>query len=357
MMKTLNPVKFEHQAADALRLLLKEVPAIEDLDVHVAGQGQHPGVDLVAKITTFGHQYQLVAEVTSSGQPRHVRSALLSLRDYVARQPDHVTPILIAPYLSPQAQALCREFGVAYLDLEGNAWVAFGAVYISRQLEAKPVVERRALRSLFKPKSVQVLKVLLRDPSRVWKVAALAEVADVSLGHVSNVRKSLLDRELATLANGGMYLAAPNELLDAWRAAYEPPAGQRLGFYTTLHGASFDAALKEASLTKVGQIALSSFSAAQWLAPFGRVGTHYFYADAAGLELIQSSLQLSTASKGENVVVTVLDDPWLLSDTVEPAPGIVCTSPVQTYLDLAAAGERGQEAAYYLRQERLQWQK
>jgi hypothetical protein len=35
---------------------------------------------------------------------------------------------------------------------------------------------------------------------------------------------------------------------------------------------------------------------------------------------------------------------------------VVCTSPVQTYLDLAAAGERGQEAADHLRQERLQWQ-
>ena len=42
-------------------------------------------------------------------------------------------------------------------------------------------------------------------------------------------------------------------------------------------------------------------------------------------------------------------------DTVEPAPGAVCTSPVQTYLDLSIAGERGAEAAAYLRQQKLSW--
>lgn len=89
---------------------------------------------------------------------------------------------------------------------------------------------------------------------------------------------------------------------------------------------------------------------------FGRTGTHYFYADAEGLEILRTSLKLSCASKGENVVVIVLDDPGLFRDTVQPVSGVVCTSPVQTYLDLAASGERGQEAADHLRQERLQWQ-
>lgn len=40
---------------------------------------------------------------------------------------------------------------------------------------------------------------------------------------------------------------------------------------------------------------------------------------------------------------------------IEPAPGIICTSAVQTYLDLAQAGERGGEAAKHLRLERLDW--
>lgn len=84
-------------------------------------------------------------------------------------------------------------------------------------------------------------------------------------------------------------------------------------------------------------MALASFSAAQWLAPYGRTGTQYVHADAAGLAQLCTALQLSPASKGENVVVTVLDEPGLFRDTVEPAPGVLCTSPVQTYLDLASS--------------------
>jgi hypothetical protein len=61
------------------------------------------------------------------------------------------------------------------------------------------------------------------------------------------------------------------------------------------------------------------------------------------------------ASKGENVVVILPKDLGLLADTVEPAAGAICTSPVQTYLDLSMAGERGAEAADHLRQERLSW--
>ena len=56
-------------------------------------------------------------------------------------------------------------------------------------------------------------------------------------------------------------------------------------------------------------------------------------------------------------MITVLKYPELLRDTDEPAPGAVCTSPIQTYLDLANAGERGREAADHLRREKLKWPK
>ena len=101
--------------------------------------------------------------------------------------------------------------------------------------------------------------------------------------------------------------------------------------------------------------AFSSFSAAQWLAPYARTGTHYFQATEAGLEALQSALKLSSAAKGENVMLSLLDDADLLRDTQEPAPGAVCTSPIQTYLDLYHAGERGREAADHLRKTLLTW--
>ena len=350
----------ESQAAQALRLLLQQVPAIKLLDIeHEAPSGPDGGIDIVATIDASGRRHVLVCEIKSAGQPRHVRMALLQLRDYVARYAQGATPVFIAPYLSPAAQSVCREQDVGFLDLEGNARLVFDSVFIERQVASKPVTDRRELRSLFKPKSAQVLRVLLRNPHRAWRVTDLAQAAAVSLGHVSNVRVALLDRELAQVSEEGLFLSEPDTLLDEWRAAYEPPVGKRLGFYTTMHGAALEEAARRV-LDADGEIGLAvfaSFSAAHWLAPYCRTGTQYFYADEVGLERLQSALKLSAISQGENVVVTLLNDTGLLRDTEKPAPGAVCTSPVQTYLDLANSGERGREAADHLRQERLTWTK
>nr|WP_255692501.1 type IV toxin-antitoxin system AbiEi family antitoxin [Luteimonas sp. XNQY3] len=254
---------------------------------------------------------------------------------------------------------MCTEQGVGFLDLEGNVRLAFDGVYIERQVANKPARERRELKSLFRPKSAQVLRVLLRDPSRAWRVVELAEAADVSVGHVSNVRSGLLDREWAAVLEDGLLLSRPDALLDEWASAYTPPAGKRLSFYTTLHGGVLEGAARQALAAEDGdrQAVFASYSAARWLAPYARTGTHYFYASPKGLEQLRAALELSPVSKGSNVIVTVPKDTGVFRDTVEPAPGAICTSAVQTYLDLTVAGERGAEAADHLRKEKLAWPK
>ncbi len=348
---------FELLAAEALRELLRQVPVIEVTEVELGVQREQRELDILAHVTVAGRRHALVCEVKANGQPRHVRMAVLQLRNYLAHYGADAIPVFIAPYLSPEAQALCREQEVGFLDLEGNARLVFDGVFIERQVASRPSVERRELRSLFKPKSAQVLRVLLRDPRRAWRVADLAQAAGVSFGHISNVRTGLLDREWAGVNSDGLCLTDPDALLDAWRDAYEPPAGKRLAFYTVLHGSAFEDAARTVLgvADKGGGAMFASFSAAHWLAPYARTGSQFFYADEAGVEALRQALKLSSPVKGENVVITCLEDRGPFRDTIEPAPGIVCTSPVQTYLDLAAAGERGREAADHLRRERLIW--
>jgi hypothetical protein len=200
---------------------------------------------------------------------------------------------------------------------------------------------------------------MLREPGRAWRVTELSEISGVSLGHVSNVRTGLIDREWARASDDGLVLSEPDALLDAWRGSYTAPLGERLRFYTPLHGSALEDAARSALRANngPGRAAFASFSAAQWLSPYARTGSHYFFADDVGLRKLQAALKLTPSSKGENVVVTVPKDLGVLADTVELAPGAVCTSPVQTYLDLSIAGERGAEAAAHLRQERLSWPK
>lgn len=347
----------EHQATEKLRELFGQVASIKLDDIKSEFIFGSPDIHFVVHLRAFGRSRTLVCEMMVNGQPRHVRNALFQLRDYVTKNEDNLVPILIAPYLSSDSQALCREHDVGFFDLHGNAFITFDGIYIERLVSGAPPAEKRKLRSLFAPRATQVLLVMLRDPERAWRVSDLAEVSDVSLGHASNVRLALLDREWALADSDGISLVKPGKLLDAWRDAYKMPAEKKLRYYTPLHGGAFEKAARRTLRLEADKAhaVLASYSAANWLAPYGRMSTSFFYADDIGLEQLKDELQLTSATKGENVVVAFPKEKWLLTDTVEPVPGLICTSPIRTYLDLAAAGERGNEAAEHLRRTILKW--
>jgi hypothetical protein len=357
MLKLLDSVKeVERQAASALEALLRRIPAIKLKELRQQNWIPNGGTDLIAKVDASGKTYLLICEVKRNGQPRHVRNAIYRLKSYVTELEKPATPILIAPYLSAAAREICTENEVSFLDFEGNARIAFGTVYIERLQAGKPEPERREFKSLFSPKSAQILRALLREPSQAWKVADLALAARVSLGHVSNVRTALLAREWAEVEPEGLRLTAPDSLLDAWRSNYKAPVAQELRFYTVLHGTSLETAIRDLFANQIADVALSSFSAAQWISPFARTGTQHFYADPGALKGLENKLRLSSPLRGENVIVSIPKDTGIFLDVYEPVQGIRCTSPVQTYLDLSVSGERGLEAAEHLRQTRLKWQ-
>jgi hypothetical protein len=265
--------------------------------------------------------------------------------------------VFMAPYISEQARNLCVDAGVHYLDLYGNYRLALANLFIERAVAEKPVVERRDLKSLFKPKSARVLRWLLKDPARAVRLKEIADGAQVSLGQVHNVKEGLLDREWASTTAEGLVLTDPDALLEGWRDAYETPAGASRRYYTVHHGDELLTRLKRlmGRDPQARMLALASYSAANWIAPYGRSETTYLYAWPDIVPDLEAELSLSKTAKGANVVVTVLEDEGVLLDAIEPAPQVVTTSPVQTYLDLHNSGDRGREAAEFLRHQELQW--
>jgi len=73
------------------------------------------------------------------------------------------------------------------LELEGQRPDSFRRRVFMRTARVKQTIRRaRELKSLFKPKSAQVLRVMLRDPAGHGGYRARRD-RGVSLGHVSNV--------------------------------------------------------------------------------------------------------------------------------------------------------------------------
>ncbi len=312
--------------------------------------------DFMLPVQAGNDQWRLACKIESRVQPRQARMVALQMKEYLAGLADpEVYPVLLAPYLSPESAEICRQAGVGHADFAGNCHLTFGTVFIERSGAGNPKTEKRGLRSIFAPKAARIMRCLLREPGRIWRVKELEAAAGVSLGQVSNVRKALLDREWAEARADGLILRRADAVLDAWRNAHEKRGIERKRFYTMLRGDALEKQIK-AALNAAGQgehALLASFSAAQWQAPFARYPTQLFYADEVGEPILQQWLQLEPVTKGETVIVERPADEGVLADRDEAAPGIWCTGLAQTYLDLHAAGERGAEAAEHLRQTRI----
>jgi hypothetical protein len=359
MLKQANPEKeIERHAATLFEELLGRVASLKLTSMKVDPRGPDSGIDLLARVKTGGNEYFLVGEVKQSGQPRFAREAINQLKAHLSRSKRDEIPVFIAPFLTTATQEMCRAEGVGYLDFGGNAFLSFGPVYIERSTGSKPEAKSREFRSLFKPRSAEVLRVLLRNPSRSWKLSELAEESGVSIGHVSNVRNALADREWIADQASGIKLASPNSLLDAWRDSYQIPAAQDLKFYTSLHGAGWQKSLREYFENESNDhVALASFSAAQWIAPYARNATNFLYADADAIPRLERTFQLTKPAMGENVIIWVPSDDGVFTDSFAFDEAIRCTSPLQTYLDLTKGGDRGLEAAEHLREAKLKWPK
>ena len=369
MLKPPEKVKeLEIRAVDAVRDLLGDVPSVKVESVEYERKiGRAYGVDGLIGLRYPSGSYALVVEVKSNGAPRFVRSGVYQLESRVARLRQsgeanggrRLIPMLVSPYLSPESRAICTDHDVAYLDLAGNARLAFDTVYIERTVADKPRSETRALRSIFTPKAAAILRVLLHEPDRAWRVADLAAQANASYGHVSNVRKALLEREWLEVRDEGAVLVQPDALLQTWRENYRRPAGQSITGYTHLHGRQLDERLrgKLNPYPERPRAIYSLHSAAQWFAPFGRSGTQTFYADEPGAEALTGELKLRPAARGANVVLHVPTDESLFDDASEPGPNLFCTNPIVTYLDLWNGNDRDREAAEHLAHEFFTWLK
>lgn len=343
----------ERQARNALSAALSSVPM---LSVSRGQATPHaPWGEFTLRVSAAGARWTLPVEVLTSGPPRLIRQRLAVLE---ANNPGkHIYPVVVAPWLSPESRALLADRGAGFVDLAGNCRLAFGAVFIERVGFSPPRAVHRAQRSLFSPKSARVLRLLLGEPGRVWKVKELEAATEISLGQVSNVRRGLLEMEWAEEKAQGLRLSRPGALLDAWRADYRPRHLTR-EFHTVLHGLSFDEAVRQALAFQrgVGEghgLLLRGASAAQWLAPLTRDPTLSVFARDWGEEHLVQRLSLTRVERGGNVQVTRPSDDGLMFDALEAAPSIFTTGIAQTCLDLWAGGERDVEAGDHLRKERF----
>ncbi len=71
--------------------------------------------------------------------------------------------------------------------------------------------------------------------------------------------------------------------------------------------------------------------------------------------MLKETLKLTHAARGANVNLSIPKDETVFEDAVQPVPGIFCTSPVVTYLDLWHGNDRDREAADHMAAKCFPW--
>ena len=263
-------------------------------------------------------------------------------------------PVAAAVYIGPQSARILRDNGLGYIDLSGNCRLALENVLIEKEGKRNVRPSTRPLRSLFAPRATRIVRALLVDASRAWRLEELAKDAMVSLGHAHNVVKRL--EELAWAERDEhqrIRLGKPAPLLEAWSETYRYQEN-------TVTSYAVPERLSRRYLTEVARAATS-------------LGRSYAFTLSAGLSLVAPHLRMpvihcyiegepglvaealgvrpGSESDGGLRLLTPYDS-GVFYGTFEKA-GVKVVSLPQLYVDLYSYERRGPEQASHLRRETM----
>jgi len=357
--KRLKERELDAQFEALLRGLLERVPFLKlaSLKKNVALASRHAAdraylADRVAQVKAGDRKWTLVVEEQRLGYPREVRSGVIQLECYLRQMPQEGLRygVLLAPFISEESAKICAEAGIGYADLAGNARLSFGQIFIETRSPENPFREKRETRSIFAPRAARVLRVLLQGPLRPWKVTALAESAQVSLGWVSAVRQQLLAREWAAEKPGGLRVTKPSSVLDAWVKTDDWEKRTCTQEYSVLLSDPVELAEK---LNQALRGEPPMFT--QWFAAWLRhpytvpVVVTAYVKEFPEETLIKEKLLGRRVSGGSGGLRLVLPKDEGVLYPSQSWRGFELVSDVQIYLDLLRGGLRGEEQAEELR--------
>lgn len=329
---------------------LLPVPSLEIVIEH----GRTVPWDLRVKANYQGLRFELFIEMVAANNLPVFRDKINRLKSS-AQKGDHVVPVLAAPYLSPERQALCREAGVYFMDLSGNVFMAHRSFYVERIGFPNKYPEKRQRRYPFSDKASLILRELLKDPKRQWGIRELAEKIRLDPGYVSRMAKSLAESGYAFRAGGKLKIRFPKEILEDWVRAYDLKKNVLHRFFVLAPDVkSILQHIRKIDVPEKVEYALSVHAGAGLVAPHAVYKeVHMYVHDGEGIEFFKKKLDLKGADQGANLVLMMPYYKHSVSYDSRDIEDLRVVSDIQLYLDLYGYPLRGREQAEYLYDKRL----
>lgn len=317
------------------------------------GKGKdHFRADVAATVKIGNKRKQLVFEVKPRGYPRELEEGIQALLKLTEPRPELVA-VLVVPFISETGRRQVRDRGINYVDLSGNAYIAFDNVLIHKTSAGNEYRYKKEGINIFPDKASLIVRELLSEPEAYHTVRALAEKASVSVGWASEVLNELEGRGyLDRKPRHGCRIRRVENLLDDWTNQYTFLGKNRVRSFF-INAVSIDEILdriKESKVSKQVEYALTVHAGAHLVAPFVQYNECHLYVGGRQdferqVDHLAGALQLTEPHAGGNFHVARPYYEHGAFHCVRAIEGLNVASDLQLYIDLATFPIRGTEQA------------
>jgi hypothetical protein len=252
-------------------------------------------------------------------------------------------PLIITPYLSEPLQQHCREAGIAYLDLSGNAWIEHPKLVVSRSSQPSRFKPSKTERNPFADKATLILRHLLIE-HQAGGIRAVARATGMNAGYASRVVRSAEDLGFIRIAeDGALRIVNARELLNDWASFYHWKKNRITPHVLPVERG--EALLR--FLRSHKGYALTMHSGANLLDPFASYHAWHIYCSGES-ECVEITRHLDVQQSTEGGENLFLLRPYYRSSalfSLQDPGGVPVVSDVQLFLDLRRFSIRGSETA------------
>ena len=312
--------RYDPNPETVLRNLLSNVTAIQAFRIT-----QETTQDLRGELTlSCGESLTIAAHLLARATPKAV-SALTPFSDA-----DYT--VVLAPYVSEASATLCGDAGMGFADYSGNCLINCTRLYISKQGNPNQFPADYRPKSVFGPSATvtsRILRALLQDGSKVWRVKDLSKEVGCSIGMVSHVKTFLCDQNWAVQDRDGLRLTDPKSLLEVWSKQYS--VERTIPCYTLDPLPVFEAKCFQAYQDGI-QVCLTGFAGGVRYAPVVRYHKAHIWIHSKDVPAFFQKTGCKEVDSGPNVILylTPGEEVFQGSRTIRNSR---VASPVQVYLD------------------------
>ena len=275
--------------------------------------------------------------------PRHIKE-LVKIKE---AQSSKNYLVLVTSYVSEAGHNLCFENGIGYFDLSGNCLFLSDSIYLSEKGNKNNNKSKKTKNDIFNPKSLvssKILRFLLVNKHKPFKLKTLSKEVDCSIGQVSKVKEALYDKDMAEFSSEGIELSNIPSMMNEWAKEYSKKEKNEILCYTVDSLSDFEYSLKSMKETQNIDYFLTALAGGARYAPVVRYNKVHVYIPSHQIKLALNYLNCKEVTDGANLVILPFDEDIYVYDS-KIINDLSIVSPVQVYLDCMQVNGRGEEMA------------